>query len=361
MSWIEREVESKATKFLKKCLHVPQGGNPQLLYLPREDGGLALPALSTLYNQQQASRHVLLRTSRDDSVRALAEKSTSTHKGKFCPPAVASEVQSHNITCSKRQLKTQVARHISDNDSAARQSHLASLSVQGRVFHMDCDLTYWAEAISSLPDREMRFAYNVAIDTLPSNANLALWYRGQASAQYKLCSYPTQSLKHILNRCEEALALRRFNKGHVSVLSLVNTFITTHLKQSNVLADLPGQHYAFPVHIAATDERPDIIKWNDKHCTLIELSVPYEDNFADAEKRKRDRYEDLLHLCTSNGYKARLMTIQVGSRGILDMPSLTGLWQLCQLTAKEWKTFLVSSAKAAIMGSFTIWCFRNTR
>ena len=41
---------------------------------------------------------------------------------------------------------------------------------------MDCDLSYWSEAVSSLPDHEMR--YNAAIDTLPTNANLALWYKG---------------------------------------------------------------------------------------------------------------------------------------------------------------------------------------
>ena len=40
----------------------------ELLYLPLEDRGLALPALSNLYEQQQASRHVLLRTLRDNSV-----------------------------------------------------------------------------------------------------------------------------------------------------------------------------------------------------------------------------------------------------------------------------------------------------
>lgn len=53
ISWIERELESKATRFLKKWLSIPQGGNSKILYLPKEDGGLALPALSTLYKQQQ--------------------------------------------------------------------------------------------------------------------------------------------------------------------------------------------------------------------------------------------------------------------------------------------------------------------
>ena len=49
----------------------------------------------------------------------------------------------------------------------------------------------------------MRFtynAYNAAIDTLPTNADLALWYKGQVSAQCKLFGFPTQTLKHVLNK-----------------------------------------------------------------------------------------------------------------------------------------------------------------
>ena len=190
---------------------------------------------------------------------------------------------------------------------------------------MDCDLSYWSEAVSSLPDREMRFVYNAAIDTLPTNANLALWYKGQVSAQCKLCGFPKQTLMHVLNKCEEALRQCRFDSRHDSVLSLIYNFIVRHIKGSCVLADLPGQAYCFPVYIAATDERPDIVIWTNHQCTLVELTVPFEDNFADAQCRKRDRYTDLLCLCTSNGYRAQLIMIQVGSRGVLYLPSLSRL------------------------------------
>ena len=94
------------------------------------------------------------------------------------------------------QLITRVSQHILAEDSAVCREHLTSLRVHGQVFHMDCDLSYWSEAVSSLPDHEMRFnvemTYNAAIDTLPTNANLALWYQGQVSAQCKLCGFPTQ-------------------------------------------------------------------------------------------------------------------------------------------------------------------------
>ena len=361
ISWIERELESKATTYLKKWLRIPRGGNSKVLYLPREDGGLALPVLSTLYKQQQASRHVIFSTSRDDCIRSLQANQTRNHtKGNISPAVVVSNVQSKNITSTKRQLKSKVTQHILEEDSSARKSHLINLPVQGRFFDTDDDLSYWAEAVSTLPDREMKFAYNATIDTLPTNANLALWYKGQVSAKCRLCGFPSQSLKHILNKCEEALRQHRFDNRHNSILSIINTFITTHLTDSQVLADLPGLPYSFPPHIAATNERPDIVIWKDRQCKLLELTVPFEDNFADAERRRRNRYEDLLQLCNKNGYRAQLMTIQVGSRGVVDIPSLSGLKQLCRPSAKEWDAFVVLLAKASITGSFAIWCSRNS-
>ena len=94
-----------------------------------------------------------------------------------------------------------------------------------------------------------------------------------------------------------------------------------------IYIDLPGQRYAFQSHIAITDERPDIIVWSEKKCTLIELTVCHEDNFADAERRKQKRYTDFLSICTTNKYISNTMiTIQVGSRGILDMQSLA--WRI---------------------------------
>ena len=66
--------------------------------------------------------------------------------------------------------------------------------------------------------------------------------------------------------------------------------------------------------------------------------------FTDATKRTRNHYEDLLPLCTSNGYRAQLIMIQVGSRGVVDLPSLFRLKQMCKPTAKEWASFVVPLA-----------------
>ena len=59
--------------------------------------------------------------------------------------------------------------------------------------------------------------------------------------------------------------MRRFNTRHDTVLEVIASFIAQHLPEGyNVTADLPRyQPYVFPLHIATTDQRPDIVVWSD--------------------------------------------------------------------------------------------------
>ena len=150
-------------------MSIPQGGNTQLLYLPKADGGLALPALSTFYKQQQASRQVLFSTSMDDCVRYLEVKHRPiAPKTNFAPSSVVYSTTCLHPSSNKIQLKSHIKRGISETDNSACKSHLISLPVQGRLYRNDSDYLYWADAVSSLSDREFRFAYNAAIETLPT-------------------------------------------------------------------------------------------------------------------------------------------------------------------------------------------------
>ena len=49
---------------------------------------------------------------------------------------------------------------------------------------------------------------------------------------------------------------------------------------------------------------------------LAELTVCFESNFTEAAQRKTAKYIDLLQQARSSGYKAELLTLQVGSRGV---------------------------------------------
>ncbi len=208
----------------------------------------------------------------------------------------------------------------------------------------------------------MKFALNASQDTLPHNSNLARWKN--LSPACKLCGQ-RQTLQHVLNHCEVALNLRRYNLRHDGVLDVIHSFVSTNLPRGyQTIVDLPTQApFPFPPHIATTDLHPDLVVWNDaKHeVVLFELTVCYELNFDNALQRMTEKYLDLVQFIRQSSYKVQMVPIQVGSRGFLDLRGLEKLKELKRPKAKVWKKFLSDVARAAITGSHRIWCTRNWR
>ena len=75
----------------------------------------------------------------------------------------------------------------------------------------------------------------------------------------------------------------------------------------------------FPVHIIQTEKRLDIVAWSDskKSVLLIELTVPWEENWEEAHERKKKRYETLRAYCVEKGWICPVIPIEVGCRGFL--------------------------------------------
>ena len=125
----------------------------------------------------------------------------------------------------------------------------------------------WTQSASSLPSMKLQ--------TLPHNANLAVWRMGQGiSDKCKLCERK-QTLIHVLNDCPIALKLQRYNHRHDSVLSKIVEFVETcHPENTEIIYDLPDNPYQFPPHIPTTDLRLDIVIWSDttKELTIVGVS-----------------------------------------------------------------------------------------
>ena len=78
-----------------------------------------------------------------------------------------------------------------------------------------------------------------------------------------------------------------------------------------------GNSFAFPSHIAITSRRPDAVFYSNslKRVVLLELTVPIEDRVLKSQQLKTRRYDALVKECASNGWRASLLTIEVGCRG----------------------------------------------
>ena len=78
--------------------------------------------------------------------------------------------------------------------------------------------------------------------------------------------------------------------------------------------------YEFPTHIVPTDLRPDIVWWDDqqKSLMLAELTISYETKFEVAAEKKEEKYEELVTGACNAGYETEPITLEVGSRGVIN-------------------------------------------
>ena len=290
VSWIERNLVSVATRFFLHWAGLAHSANVNILYLSKQHGSLNLTSILSRYKCLQVSRQCQLRSSADASVQLIAEKSLSreedAHQSKFKPAVVVQSVieAPAGPFCPRKDLLTVVKGCVQKSDEHDRFSSLKSLPKQGQMLSLATpDASFiWSAAVQSRPQSVFKFALNACLDTLPHNANLHLWKK-LSSALCPLCKLENQSLIYVLNCCEGALWLRRFNECHDRVLHSLVSVIRQFLPPSvSFTADVDGL-YQFPCHIVPTELRPDIVWWDDSPChlMLVELTVCFETTFAD--------------------------------------------------------------------------------
>ena len=110
--------------------------------------------------------------------------------------------------------------------------------------------------------------------------------------------------------------------------------VRTHLPYPDTSFTDLGGNYSFPTHIVATDLRPNIVWWNDKEKTLVlvELTIPFDAVMDSASERKQAKYDHLLTTAKRNGFRASLVTLEIGSRGMPHSPGITALQEALNMS-----------------------------
>ena len=274
--------------------------------------------------------------SSDPAVRKAADLYLSGEKErqrlKFGPAALVDSILSQDNPQSRRALSRAVKTLVAESDDDERHQSLCYLPSQGEMARSwgDTSPELWARAVHDLPPEPLKFALNASLDTLPTNANLNMWGK-KPSDVCPLCQGGRQSLLHVLNNCPVAMELRRYSVRHDAVLQVIGDFIKAHLlPHYSITIDVPSESYRFPHHITPTCLRPDIVWWSDqrKELWLFELTVSFESLVADARARKRAKYHDLVEAGRAAGYKTELITVEVGSRGMLGSSDFDALRML---------------------------------
>ena len=119
--------------------------------------------------------------------------------------------------------------------------------------------------------------------------------------------------------------------------------------------------YNFPHHITPTTLRPDVVVWDDtrKKLLLIELTVCFETMFEDAAQRKQAKYEELQQNARGAGYATNIITLEVGSRGMVNDIGFAPLKDHLSMRDRDLTSLLQSLSLEAIRQSHQIWCCRN--
>jgi len=235
---------------------------------------------------------------------------------------------------------------------------------------------------------------------LPTSDRLRVWNIVPIS-MCKLCSHPNCSLFHILCNCPFSLHNKRYEWRHDSVLRTIARTVNNRINEQNLrqprpttlpsirfvpagsklplirrnlacsgilsrandwqfLVDYSANPIIFPPSITATEQRPDMIIWSEstKVVILIELTVPNEDNIADAEFRKKNRYDGLLDACRTAQWDAHLATVEVGVRGFV-AGSLRRCLKMLDVSNPTISRTTSAASKTALRCSYSIYLARN--
>ena len=128
------------------------------------------------------------------------------------------------------------------------------------------------------------------------------------------CETANKPLNNITNR-----VIHFIKEGNISKLSCKNKHRSSLLGSCtnwHIATDLK-HHFVFPTEMALTTQHPDIVIWSVKlkKFFVIELMVPFEENFDWAHQCKLKKYEDLWEKRVRNGLKTNVFHIKVGCRG----------------------------------------------
>ena len=161
--WVSSTLEATATRFLKKWVGMAKPADPSRLYLPKKLGGLGLPALTTLYNKQQASFASLILTSTDPVVQHAA-KLAIRREHSLCRSIHRPMLDVRNTWQADPGASKRAKSHVTECDSEERLEHARGLHHQEQLLRdtEDKATNIWSSAVLQLPPELLNFSLNAA-------------------------------------------------------------------------------------------------------------------------------------------------------------------------------------------------------
>ena len=248
----------------------------------------------------------------------------------------------------------------------------------------------WSD-LKHIEPKKLSFLIKAVYDVLSTPVNLHDW--GLTTSDRCIACGKTANLKHILTGCEYALRSHTWRHNEVleifaevsniccvtakKALNIINNRAIQFVKEENIsklarknmrkttllegctdwhdATDLK-HNFIFPTEIALTTKHPDIVIWSvkEKQVFVIELTVPFEENFDWAHQRKLEKYEDLLEQCVRNDWITNVFPIEVECRGFIVNSTSVFLTNL-ELPSSDKRKCIEKIQDKALTASAWIW------
>ena len=369
-------LDRKCDISLKKWIGVPKhGANIALVHMKN---GLDIPRASDVYNTSHClaySRTRCLGDSTTNKALDLKLEREGRWNRKNSTAIMCDQIHQRSTdndqSSNWKKLKPKIKESINQDSSEYWKSVVEPLITQGDTAKLlnECNMNLtWKSIMYSLPKGVLKFAINAAIDSLPSFTNLYRWGK-RLSANCPLCQCKG-TLFHILNNCSHMLdryLWRHNNIIRIIISSLENSQVIES-KKAHITADIAGYLVAggtVPPDVIPTVQKPDIVLNfpSTKKIVLIELTVPFEANIDKSHKLKDDRYASLVSDIKSNGYTCTLVSVEVGSRGLITKANKARLQHLLRTVKSHTKysDLKTDVSKAALTSSFSIFHSRHEK
>ena len=107
--------------------------------------------------------------------------------------------------------------------------------------------------------------------------------------------------------------------------------------------------------------RPDMVWWRDetKELWLFELTISYETVAENSRRREQAKHQELVDAGCEAGYRTELITLEIGSRGMVMDSDFEMIRSTFARTRKDAVNLTLAVIRTTLMHSFKIWCSRN--
>ena len=357
VTWIQQNLDSVVSRYLRKWLHIPISGNVSHLQFPKSKLGVDFCSMADIYQQCQMSVRRVLRGSTNADIQHLYAVTSSKNVN------INEIIENAAIETSDRYaLKTTTDKELAHRNFVETWSSFISLKEQNTLIIRLMETCHkkiiklWQKIVTEMPTSITCFARRALILSLGNNSNLKRW-NIRESQNCDLCNR-SQTQLHVFSFCPTALKQHRYTWRHNSIL----VTIIHHLKvltgpDIQLYADCPDSGLNCTSTLFRS-LRPDVVLIYRSEVYVIELTVPYETNCLIAKRRKEERYRNLKEELRINCDSFDVITLEVTTLGFVSKNVAKFRRLLKYLKAND-NRIIAKCMEVALRATFFIYCRRN--